>query len=235
MVLLLCAMASLGYLYYAKSHSEAAAFKFGGSAGLQELQSQQRQQTRLQLEQNELVSGKTPEKGQKEAQLITPEERERQKEQKILKQLKENEILGKLKVPANTLIRVYYWQNYIVKIVSSPKRLLIGSNEIPNRDEYPSAHNYYIDFIYHFGFIAIMPILALLAYTCTMIYRHRQKIYLSPGLTGLCSVTIFLLLIDNSLKVGLRQPYSGIFTFFLWGMLLSRLSALNATGDSHRV
>jgi hypothetical protein len=37
-------------------------------------------------------------------------------------------------------------------------------------------------------------------------------------------ITIFLLLIDNSFKVGLRQPYPGIITFFLWGLLLSKLT-----------
>jgi O-antigen ligase len=120
-----------------------------------------------------------------------------------------------------------------VKIVTSPKILFAGSNEIPNRAEYPSAHNYYLDFIYHFGLIAILPILALLIYTCKIIYRQRQRIFLSPRLTGLCCVTLFLLLIDNALKVGLRQPYSGIFTFFLWGLLLSRLSDLNREEESH--
>jgi len=30
-------------------------------------------------------------------------------------------------------------------------------------------------------------------------------------------------LIDNSLKVGFRQPYPGIIMFFLWGVLLNRL------------
>ena len=235
-VLLLCAMLSFSYLYYAKAHSEAAAFKFGGpaGAGLQKLQSQQQQQTGVQLNQNARSSGMEPDEAQKDIQLLSPEERERQKEQRILTQLTENEKLGKMKIPVNTLIRVYYWKNYIMKILSSPKRLLIGSNEIPNRDEYPSAHNYYLDFIYHFGIIAILPILVLLMYTCMMIYRQRRRIYLLPGLTGLCSVTLFLLLIDNFLKVGLRQPYSGMFTFFLWGLLLSRLSALNTTGDSPR-
>jgi hypothetical protein len=36
-------------------------------------------------------------------------------------------------------------------------------------------------------------------------------------------VVLFLILTDNSLKVGMRQPYPGILTFFFWGVLLSRL------------
>ena len=30
-------------------------------------------------------------------------------------------------------------------------------------------------------------------------------------------------MIVNMLKVGMRQPYPGIITFFLWGLLLSHL------------
>ena len=232
-VFLLCVLISFSYLYYAKAHSAAVAFKFGGTAGLQKLQLQQQQQTGVQVKQNVQASGIEPDKGQKDVQLLEPEERERQKEQRILSQFRENEKLDKMKIPANTLIRMHYWYNYTVKIVTSPKILFAGSNEIPNRAEYPSAHNYYLDFIYHFGLIAILPILALLIYTCKIIYRQRQRIFLSPRLTGLCCVTLFLLFIDNSLKVGLRQPYSGIFTFFLWGLLLSRLSDLNREEESH--
>jgi hypothetical protein len=50
----------------------------------------------------------------------------------------------------------------------------------------------------------------------------------SPEFLCLTSVVMFLLLIDNSLKVGLRQPYPGIFTFFLWGILLSKLNGFSS-------
>jgi len=36
---------------------------------------------------------------------------------------------------------------------------------------------------------------------------------------------VFLVVIDNDLKVTFRQPYPGLFGFFLWGLLLSRLAA----------
>jgi hypothetical protein len=234
-VFLLCALLLFGYLYYAKSHSEAVAFKFGDSASLEKLRQQRQQKTEVQSQKNTQTSDLETEKGNADTQLLAQQEKERQIEQSILLQLKKNEKLDKMKIPVNTLIRMHYWRNYIVKIVSSPKILLIGNNEIPDRDEYPSAHNYYLDFIYHFGLLALFPILVLLIYTCMMIYRQRHKICCSPGLTGLCCVTMFLLLIDNSLKVGLRQPYSGIFTFFLWGLLLSRLCDLNMAEDPYRV
>ena len=132
-------------------------------------------------------------------------------------------------IAPNISERFIYWNYYADQITTSPKVLLIGHNEAPDRTKFPSAHNYYLDFIYNFGLIALLPVLVLLTYTCVLIYQCRREIYLSPGLIGLCMVTLFLLLIDNSLKVGLRQPYPGIFTFFLWGLLLSRLLVLSGT------
>ena len=212
-IFLSCAILSYGYIYYAKSHSEAVAFKFADSASLEKLRQQKQQQ-------NELLS---------------QQGKEWLEAQRILLKMRENEILNKMKIPPNMLIRMFYWHEYTVKIISSPKILLIGNHEIEDRNKYPSAHNYYFDFIYHFGLIALFPFLILLFYTFLMIYRQRHKIYCLPGLTGLCCVTMFLLLIDNFLKVGLRQPYPGIFTFFLWGLLLSKLSHLNMVDDPHRL
>ncbi len=45
----------------------------------------------------------------------------------------------------------------------------------------------------------------------------------TPGLMGITIVVIFLIVFDNMVKVGLRQPYPGIFTFFMWGILSMKL------------
>ena len=129
--------------------------------------------------------------------------------------------------PKNLTERLGIWAYYTKNIVTNPRVFLFGQAGLPDRAKYPSAHNYYLDCIYNFGLIALVPILALMAYTFALIYRHRRDILFSPGLFGLCMVTLFLILVDNSLKVSLRQPYPGIFTFFLWGALLSKLIDLN--------
>jgi hypothetical protein len=36
---------------------------------------------------------------------------------------------------------------------------------------------------------------------------------------------MYLLFFENMLKSGMRQPYPGIITFFIWGLLITRLSA----------
>jgi len=33
--------------------------------------------------------------------------------------------------------------------------------------------------------------------------------------------------VDNSLKVGFRQPYPGMIMFFMWGVLLIQISTLS--------
>lgn len=120
----------------------------------------------------------------------------------------------------DTKQRQYYAEN----IVTNAKTFLLGHATIPNRNDYPSAHNYYLDFIYSFGFIALLPMLLVLVYTLTLIYRSRANIFSSTSLLALASIVLFLIAIDNALKVGFRQPYSGIFIFFLWGVLISKLN-----------
>jgi hypothetical protein len=129
-------------------------------------------------------------------------------------------------IAPNLTERLYYWRYYGKEIVTSPEIFLFGHAQRLERAQFPSAHNYYLDFVYNFGTIALLPILAALGYTLVLIYRNRRQILGSSSLLGLTAVTIFLLIVDNSFKVGLRQPYSGIVTFFLWGVLLSRLLRL---------
>ena len=42
---------------------------------------------------------------------------------------------------------------------------------------------------------------------------------------GLAAAVLFVLAMDNMFKVPLRQPYPGVFFFFLWGLLLAQLQA----------
>jgi hypothetical protein len=126
-------------------------------------------------------------------------------------------------IAPNVEQRLYYWKYYVSSVVSSPQTFLFGHAKPPNRTQYPSAHNYYLDLIYNFGFIALLPFIIGLLYTLRLIYRLRKEIYKSTNLLSFSTVVFFLLLVDNTLKVGLRQPYSGIFIFFLWGVLISKL------------
>ena len=89
-----------------------------------------------------------------------------------------------------------------------------------------SAHNYYLDFLYNFGLIAFLPLAWLIAHTGRRLWRERRRLANDLPLLGLALVVTFLVVVDNNFKVTFRQPYPGLFGFFLWGLLLSRLAAL---------
>ncbi len=117
--------------------------------------------------------------------------------------------------------RVAYWKFYLSGIAQDVSSFVLGHVKVLDRNQFPSAHNYYLDFIYHFGFFAILPLLGLILFTVYSVVGQASRIWRNPGLLGVSGVLLFLLFVDNMLKVGMRQPYSGIITFFLWGVVIS--------------
>ena len=142
-------------------------------------------------------------------------------------------VARKVAMARNVPERIAIWRFYIDGIAGSGNKWVLGHETPPDRELYPSAHNYYLDFVYNFGLIALVPILWLIAFTLWKSGRHWKEIATNPEFFALTGVVLFLLLVDNSLKVGLRQPYPGIFTFFLWGVLISRLGELGRTAGTH--
>lgn len=125
-------------------------------------------------------------------------------------------------LPINLQERFSDWMLFGRPIFSSPSSFFFGHQPM-NRTVKTSAHNYYIDLAYNFGVIALLPILVLLIYTARLLWQQRKTVIESRQLLWLALLVSFLLLIDNNFKVTLRQPYPGIFVFFLWGLLLARL------------
>jgi hypothetical protein len=129
--------------------------------------------------------------------------------------------LAEGKMPVNIRERLGDWKMYGAWITESPRTLLFGHVSPPPREVRTSAHNWYLDFTYNFGMVSLLPFLALIAYTARRAWRLRAS---RPEEVFWCAgIVAFLVLVDSSFKVTLRQPYSGIFAFFLWGLLLSRL------------
>jgi hypothetical protein len=124
--------------------------------------------------------------------------------------------------------RSYYWKYHIEKSMSGAKVFMFGSSQRTDRQTMHSAHNYYIDLLYNFGFISLLPMIVIIGLTIVWLYRYRIRVILSSEIFCLAFVVMFLLLINNSLSVGLRQPYPGVFTFFIWGILLSKLEKMKS-------
>jgi hypothetical protein len=139
--------------------------------------------------------------------------------------------------PVVTVIgqKVPYWRYYTRGIVESPGKFLVGHATPPDRARYPSAQNYWLDAAYNFGVIAVLPLFALLFWTGRSLWQRRGDVLDDPLLFGAAMAAVSLLIGENMLKIGMRQPYPGIITFFIWGLLLARLNGLSGTRDSQVV
>ena len=130
---------------------------------------------------------------------------------------------GEVEPLNNRQERLVYWNFYLTEIFDNFRTFWLGHASAPDRNKFPSAHNYYLDFIYNFGFLAVLPLLGMVAFTVYSAVRNTFRIWASSEVLGVIGVVLFFLLADNMLKVGMRQPYPGIVTFFLWGIALSVL------------
>lgn len=129
-------------------------------------------------------------------------------------------------LPANLRERIEDWMLFGAPIFSSPASFFFGHPPM-DRNVRTSAHNYYIDLTYNFGALALLPIAFLVAYTARLLWRMRKTICNSKRTLWLAILVAFFVLIDSNFKVTLRQPYPGLFAFFIWGLLIARLRALD--------
>lgn len=120
------------------------------------------------------------------------------------------------------------WMFYVEGISASWTNTLLGHVAPPERGLYPSALNYYLDFAYNFGLLGLFPLVVLALYSIVAVCRRWREFWAHEPYMGLGLVVIFMLLLDSAFKVGLRQPYSGIIMFFLWGLLLAVISLPNS-------
>jgi len=126
--------------------------------------------------------------------------------------------------PRNVQDRLGDWKLYGAGIVESGRAFLLGHPAPFPREVKTSAHNWYLDVAYNFGVIALMPVVFLIGYTSYLLWQGREAL---PAATcWLAAIVFYLVIVDSNMKVTLRQPYPGIFAYFLWGMLLSRLAGV---------
>lgn len=124
-------------------------------------------------------------------------------------------------MPRNVEDRLADWKLYGSGIIESGRTVLLGHPAPLPREVKSSAHNWYLDIAYNFGLISWLPTLLLVGYTSFLLWQKRVSL---PAETlWLAIIVFYLIVVDSNLKVTLRQPYPGIFAYFLWGMLLSVL------------
>jgi len=95
------------------------------------------------------------------------------------------------------------------------------------------AHNCWLDGPYNFGVISILPLIILLITTIQWIWQRRRDVLSKPVFLETTMAALYLLLFEKTLMVGMRQPYPGIITLFIWGLLIARLQIPSATGEKN--
>lgn len=121
--------------------------------------------------------------------------------------------------------RTEQWRVFADGIVASPEAFLFGHATRPDRNLHPNAHNYWLDAAYSFGMLAILPLIALLAMTIRLVWKQRGRVLSDPVLLGTTMAAGYLVLAESMFNIGMRQPYPGILTFFILGLLISRLGS----------
>lgn len=129
-------------------------------------------------------------------------------------------------IPANVQERFDDWKRFGGGIFDSERTVISGHPEPMPREIRSSPHNWYVEQAYTFGFILLLPIVTLIGYTIYLSWIQRRDIL--PQTWWLIAIVFYLVLIDSNFKVTLRQPYPGIFAYFLWGLLLSQLKVRSA-------
>lgn len=129
-------------------------------------------------------------------------------------------------LPKSVLERRDIWAGYLSELLNPPLAFFVGHIKNPSIASYPSAHNYWLDLVYNFGFIALIPMLALISRTILLALKVGKDILRDPLVLGACIATAYLIVFEGFLKVGMKQPYPGILTFFIWGLLLVRMRHL---------
>lgn len=129
--------------------------------------------------------------------------------------------LSEGRLPGNIDERFNDWKFFGKGIVENGKTFLVGHPQPMPREIRTSPHNWYLDVAYTFGVIALLPLFVLAADTARQCWRRRKLLVAETW--WLLAIVAFLVFVDSNFKVTLRQPYPGIFAFFMWGLLLSRL------------
>ena len=144
-------------------------------------------------------------------------------------------ISADLAVPRLIAERLIIWDYYMKGILSGPRAFLFGHISPPDRDDFPSAHNYYLDLLYNFGFFALIPFLYLISITLFKSIRLIIAGHLPKALVFPAFFIAYYLFVENLVKVPFRQPYSGMILFFFWGIYMEKLAELYKNSFSPRL
>src|SRR4029079_15357621 len=81
----------------------------------------------------------------------------------------------------NVVERFSDWRLFGHGIFESPQALMFGHANPLAREKRTSAHNFYVDFAYNFGVLALFPLLVLISYTAVLLWCRRRALWASDS------------------------------------------------------
>ena len=161
-------------------------------------------------------------------------------------------ILQKVSITLNSvilsfLILSFYFSNINLDILTSELQVIFKSNKYfleTSLENYISflfgknlnnelyltevgVFNFYLDYIYNFGFISFVPFVYLVIYTIHKTIKYKDTIFRTNINYVLFYLFLFIIFIDSFLRTGLKQPFIGIIYYIMWGIYLSKLHKKN--------
>ncbi len=91
--------------------------------------------------------------------------------------------------------RSQQWRYFLDKVTFSYETLFLGNLTPLDRALHPSAYNYWLDVLYSFGLLPLIPVVILFFYTIREAWKQQNKLLSNPLLvcTGVIVFNLFLL------------------------------------------
>jgi len=122
--------------------------------------------------------------------------------------------------------RAEQWSFFANVIGESTEAFLFGHATGPDRNLHPNAQNYWLEVTYYFGILVIIPLILFIASAALLVWKQRSRFQSAPVQIGTTMAAGYLVLVESMFNIGMRQPYMGILTFFILGLLISRLRSV---------
>ena len=106
---------------------------------------------------------------------------------------------------------------YLINIFSNLHSILFGFNYFNEMYEIQAASNFYLDFIYNFGLLGLMPFLFLIIHTIKKIKSPKSG-YLNFDMISF----IFFILVFPSFTLSLGDIFIGSIVYLHWSILLKK-------------
>lgn len=118
--------------------------------------------------------------------------------------------------------RSQQWRDFTDKLTFSYETLFLGNLTPLDRALHPSAYNYWLDVLYAFGLLPLIPVIILVFYTIREAWKQQNKVLSNPLLVGTGVIVFNLFFVESFFGAGLRQLYSGTISYFFLGCLIAQ-------------